>query len=109
MSVVTYNASYTLHGYVTSTYRSLTSMTFLWMHEPFYLQLVTLQNSVIDFFSFTATKALHEQSSHLKKTHKLTVNVEETNLSETTTEEEEPGRPSGAILSLALGKKRKSC
>jgi hypothetical protein len=31
--------------------------------------------------------------------------MEEVNLSETTTEEEEdPGRPSGAILSLALGK-----
>lgn len=35
--------------------------------------------------------------------------MEEMNLSETTTEEEEPGRPSGAILSLALGKQRKSC
>jgi hypothetical protein len=30
--------------------------------------------------------------------------MEEMNLSETATEEEEPGRPSGAILSLALGK-----
>jgi len=79
------------------------------MHEPFYLQLVTLQNSVIAFFSFTATKALHEQIAHLKKTHKVSVNMEETNLSETTTEDEEPGRPSGAILSLALGKQRKSC
>jgi len=35
--------------------------------------------------------------------------MEEMNLSETTTEEEEPGRPSGAILSLALGKQRKLC
>jgi hypothetical protein len=82
----------------------------LWTHEPFYLQLVTVQNSIIDFFLlFTETKALHEQSSHLKKTHKVTVNTEEMNLSETTTEEEEPGRPSGAILSLALGKQRKLC
>jgi hypothetical protein len=43
------------------------------------------------------------------KTHKVMVNMEELNLSETTTEEEEPGRPSGAILSLALGKQRKPC
>lgn len=34
--------------------------------------------------------------------------MEETNFSETTTEEEEPGRPSGAILSLALGKQKKN-
>jgi hypothetical protein len=33
--------------------------------------------------------------------------MEEINLNDTTTEEEEePGRPSGAILSLALGKQK---
>jgi hypothetical protein len=55
---------------------------------------------------FTVTKVSHKHNSHLKKTHKVVVNVEEVNLSETTTiEEVEPGRPSGAILSLALGKR----
>lgn len=56
MLVITCNASYTLHGYVTSTYRSLTSVTFLWTHEPVYLQLVTLRNSVTDFFFFYSNK-----------------------------------------------------
>jgi hypothetical protein len=37
------------------------------------------------------------------------VNMEEINLSETAIEEKEQGRPSGAILSLALGKQRKHC
>lgn len=35
--------------------------------------------------------------------------MEEVNISETTTEEEEPGRPSGAILSLALGRDFVTC
>jgi hypothetical protein len=52
---------------------------------------------------FAATKVSHEHSSHLKKAHKVVVNMEEVKLSENTAEEE-PGRPSGAILSLALGK-----
>ena len=85
------------------------SMTFSWIHEPFYLQLVTVQNSVTVFFLFTETKALQEHSSHLKKTHEVMVNMEEINLSETAIEEKEQGRPSGAILSLALGKQRKHC
>jgi hypothetical protein len=51
---------------------------------------------------FAVTKVSHEHSSHLKKAHKVVVNMEEVKLSENTTEE--PGRPSGAILSLALGK-----
>ncbi|XP_023720150.1 uncharacterized protein LOC111871348 isoform X3 [Cryptotermes secundus] len=49
------------------------------------------------------TKVSHEHSSHLKKTHKVAVNMDEVKLSENSAEEEEPGRPSGAILSLALG------
>lgn len=49
------------------------------------------------------TKVSHEHSSHLKKAHKVVVNMEEVKLSENNAEEEEPGRPSGAILSLALG------
>jgi hypothetical protein len=54
---------------------------------------------------FAVTKVAHEHSSHLKKAHKVVVNMEEVKLSENTTEgEQEPGRPSGAILSLALGK-----
>ncbi|XP_069682976.1 uncharacterized protein [Periplaneta americana] len=48
-----------------------------------------------------ATKAPHEHISHLKKNHKVVVNMEEVNFSEAT--EEDPGRPNGAILSLALG------
>lgn len=59
---------------------------------------------MIDLLFFAVTKASQKHNSHLKKTHKVVVNMEEVNLSETTTEEEEPGRPSGAILSLALGK-----
>jgi hypothetical protein len=50
------------------------------------------------------TKVSHEHSSHLKKAHKVVVNMEDVKLSENSAEEEEPGRPSGAILSLALGK-----
>ncbi|PSN57241.1 hypothetical protein C0J52_05001 [Blattella germanica] len=46
-----------------------------------------------------ATNSLHGHNSHLKKTHKE--DLEEANFSEMI--EEEPGRPSGAILSLALG------
>lgn len=50
------------------------------------------------------TKVSHEHSSHLKKAHKVVVNMEDVKLSENSAEEEEPSRPSGAILSLALGK-----
>jgi hypothetical protein len=53
---------------------------------------------------FAVTKVSHEHSSHLKKAHKVVVNMDEVKLSENSAEEEEPGRPSGAILSLALGK-----
>ena len=44
---------------------------------------------------------MHGHNSQLKKSHKIEIDIDEVNLSETA--EEEPGRPSGAILSLALG------
>jgi hypothetical protein len=53
---------------------------------------------------FSVTKASQEHTSHLKKAQKVMVNMEEVKLSGNTTDE--PGRPSGAILSLALGKKK---